>query len=52
MKKKKRGLLLSVIITWLNFPFLYWGISNDNPLVIIMGLSIIAIGAGFTLVFG
>ena len=51
-KDKNRGLLWSVIITWINFPFLYWGVSNNNPLIIGLGLIIATIGTGFTLYFG
>ena len=39
-KDKNRGLLWSVIITWINFPFLYWGVSSNNPFVISLGLII------------
>lgn len=49
---KNRGLLWSIIITWLNFPFLYWGVSTNNSFIITIGLLIIAIGTGFTLYFG
>ena len=51
-KDRNRGLLWSVIITWLNFPFLYWGVSANNSLVITLGLIIAAVGTGFTLYFG
>ncbi len=51
-KDKNRGLLWSVIITWINFPFLYWGVSSNNPSVISLGLIIATIGTGFTLYFG
>jgi len=51
-KDKSRGLLWSVIITWLNFPFLYWGVTSNNSLIITLGLLIAAIGTGFTLYFG
>jgi len=51
-KDKNRGLLWSVIITWLNFPFLYWGVSTNNYFIISAGLLIAAIGTGFTLYFG
>jgi len=50
-KDKSRGLLWSVIITWLNFPFLYWGVTSNNSLIITLGLLIAAIGTGFTLYF-
>ena len=51
-KDKKRGLLWSVIITWVDFPVLYWGILINNSLIIAIGLLFIAIGIGFTLYFG
>jgi len=51
-KDRNRGLLWSVMITWLNFPFLYWGVSANNSLVITLGLIIAAVGTGFTLYFG
>jgi hypothetical protein len=51
-KDKSRGLVWSVIITWLNFPFLYWGVTSNNSLIITLGLLIAAIGTGFTLYFG
>ncbi len=52
MKKRRKGLLWSVLIIWINFPFLYWGVLSDKPIVISIGLLITAIGTGFTLVFG
>lgn len=51
-KDKKNGLLWSIIITWLNFPFLYWGVSTDNSIIIGLGMIIAAVGIGFTLYFG
>ncbi len=51
-KDRNRGLLWSVIITWLNFPFLYWGVTTNNSMIITLGLIIAAIGTGFTLYFG
>lgn len=51
-KDRNRGLLWSVMITWFNFPFLYWGVSTNNSLVITLGLLIAAVGTGFTLYFG
>lgn len=52
MNKKRKGLLWSVLIIWLNFPFLYWGVHAEMPVIINIGLLITAIGTGFTLVFG
>ena len=51
-KDKNRGLLWSVLITWLNFPLLYWGVSSNNSIIITLGLLIAAVGTGFTLYFG
>jgi len=51
-KDRNRGLLWSVMITWINFPFLYWGVTSNNYMVITLGLFIAAVGTGFTLYFG
>ncbi|MDZ7671245.1 MAG: hypothetical protein U5K53_00145 [Halanaerobiales bacterium] len=52
MNKNRKGLLWSVLIIWVNFPFLYWGVLSDKPVIIAIGLLITAIGTGLTLVFG
>lgn len=49
---ENKGLLWSVIIIWIDFPILYYGINTDNYLVIILGLLFMVSGIGYIVSFG
>lgn len=49
---KEQGLKCAVIVTWIDFPLLYWGITVDNLPVIIAGIFLLILGNSFALYFG
>ena len=50
--ERGQGLKWAVILTWIDFPLLYWAIRTDNVLVMITGMFLLILGNGFALYFG
>lgn len=48
---KDKGLLWAVIITWLDFPLLYWGVNSGQTPLISLGLISLFFAAGLVLYF-
>ncbi|MFW5786636.1 MAG: hypothetical protein ACOCV3_00045 [Halanaerobiales bacterium] len=51
-KQKGNGLLWSVIITWLDFPLLYWGVMSENNFLLVVGFSFLVLGTGLAVFYG
>ena len=49
---KNQGLKWAVILTWIDFPLLYWSVITDNIPVMIIGMVLLILGNGFALYFG
>jgi len=49
---KRKGLLLAIVAIWFDFPYLYYGINNNNYLIIVSGLFLLSLGVGWILLSG